>query len=942
MPTQIFIIPPKQTRPHKSLTETNSDRSPQEGKNSQSVPSTPLNEQITSSSENKLSVIKVIPSVRISPPQQIIDSLLDWDDEDRHFGRRPTFIRNRQQQKLFHERLAKIQEGIVQTGNSTISAVVSAPIAELPGGQSTTNATDHTTTTTSIKQEGSLDTGDTQGQTLLHLAAKLGHEEIMRMLISETSHANMLLNARGQTPLLCAIEAGATSTATLLMEQDPLSLTCKDHIGSSVFHYATEQRNDIVLSRAISLLKRLSSSAARVTALQRLVERNSNGKTPFVIAIEKGSLKCIKYILSSKWLHRNVEIADFINSDSLKTTIDKDQLDIASFFVSDTRRFAAIIQIQIDVNGRAYNVLEYAIALKKSEFVRTFISVRIPGDERELYRSYKNFLRHYNVAYSGSSYDQTPVQRMLTMTEMVPLVPLLLEQFVGEDGIDLSVVDDCLRARPSPHRCIFGRSKRFSTSNWLKQHPLSLIAEANHAPVYDHDIVKMCVDLKFQLFGNFLYLLILCAQVFFVCLYTGVALSSPTPPRSYYDAANITCKQLCEGLTLDPIDPLPGNVLLRFLRALLLLCSGIALLKEFIQLLTQREKYFRGFFVNFLELHTYVCAILFAMDLNQCTQRTGLRCKWQWEAGALGMASVWTLLLLVFMNALKIGKYGLLFVSVFLTFLKFCLIYVFIWIGYIIAFHMLFVNKKPQFTSVFYSIPKTLAMLTGEYDFDDLFFPNGKVLQGSEAAMVLYSTFVFTMNIVIMNIMVGLAVSDVKRFRLNAKREHLRARIETCLGLQAKFGLLCETCSRLVLALSKRSFFPRFQNRVTQIHGIKKYYLWKLELRTPRVDLPQSTIVLPYRNSNNQLQSNIQSSRSSKHHSTREFVTCEIGYYRHHIDRAGEPLLQENDHTRLMRKTDELRDVFEKANARVHNELRKLTMSLQSDFDEIKRKLLEG
>jgi len=184
------------------------------------------------------------------------------------------------------------------------------------------------------------------------------------------------------------------------------------------------------------------------------------------------------------------------------------------------------------------------------------------------------------------------------------------------------------------------------------------------------------------------------------------------------------------------------------------LCSGIALLKEFIQLITQREKYFRGFFVNCLELHTYACAILFAMDLNYCTQRTGLRCKWQWEAGALGMASVWTLLLLVFMNALKIGKYGLLFVSVFLTFLKFCLIYVFIWIGYIIAFHMLFVHKKPQFTSIFYSIPKTLAMLTGEYDFDDLFFPNGKVLQGSEAAMVLYSTFVFTMNIVIMNIMV--------------------------------------------------------------------------------------------------------------------------------------------------------------------------------------------
>ena len=43
-----------------------------------------------------------------------------------------------------------------------------------------------------------------------------------------------------------------------------------------------------------------------------------------------------------------------------------------------------------------------------------------------------------------------------------------------------------------------------------------------------------------------------------------------------------------------------------------------------------------------------------------------------------------------------------------------------------------------------------------------------------------------------------------------------------------------------------------------------------------------------------------------------------------------------------MRKTDELRDVFEKANTRIHNELRKLTLSLQSDFDEIKKNLLES
>ena len=265
MPSQIFIIPPKQPRKHRPLAISNSDKSPREENVSQSVPETPIREQTKSSSDNKLSVTKTIPFVRISPPQPIIDGLLDWEDEDRHYGRRPTFIR-RQQQQQFHERLARIQEGVAQQHHSTVSAIVSAPIIELPGGQITSTAIDHTIiTTTAPRREGSMDTGDLQGQTLLHLAAKLGHEEIMRMLINETSHANVLLNTRGQTPLLCAIESGSTSTATLLMEQDPLSLTCKDNIDSSVFHYATEQCNDIVLSRAISLLKRLSSSAARVT-----------------------------------------------------------------------------------------------------------------------------------------------------------------------------------------------------------------------------------------------------------------------------------------------------------------------------------------------------------------------------------------------------------------------------------------------------------------------------------------------------------------------------------------------------------------------------------------------------------------------------------------------------------------------------------------------------
>jgi ankyrin repeat protein len=251
MPTQIFIIPPKSPQVHKPLGTSLSDKCRTERRSSQSEPQTPIGEQTKFSSDHKI-------SKRIKPPELIFDNLSDWEDEDRRFGHRLTSIK-RQRQK-YKEPLPRIREDEPQ--NTTFSAIVSAPIVELPAGLILSNTIDYTTTS---KREESTDLNEIQGQTLLHLAAKLGHEDIMRLLINETSQGNSLLNNRGQTPLLCAIESGSTSTATLLMEQNPLSLTCKDSIGSSAFHYATEQSNDIILSRAISLLKRLSSSAARLT-----------------------------------------------------------------------------------------------------------------------------------------------------------------------------------------------------------------------------------------------------------------------------------------------------------------------------------------------------------------------------------------------------------------------------------------------------------------------------------------------------------------------------------------------------------------------------------------------------------------------------------------------------------------------------------------------------
>ncbi|CAF3350731.1 unnamed protein product, partial [Rotaria sp. Silwood2] len=552
--------------------------------------------------------------------------------------------------------------------------------------------------------------------------------------------------------------------------------------------------------------------------------------------------------------------------------------------------------------------LEYAILLKKKDIVRLFVSVHIPIEQYDFRYEYKQFLKHYNEPFAqenSSHFYQTPIQRMLTTPECVPLVPLILEQFVSDQGIDLSIVDDCLYARPTKTTCIFGRTKHFSTSNWLQQHPLTLIAKADFKDVYDHRLVRLCVDLKFNLFGNFLYFIILCCQSTFVALYTGTVLGSPTPAdqgTNYYQMANYSCFDLCVTLANDPQKPARNSP---------------------------------------------ISAIMYSVDVNECTRETGIRCSVQWMAGGIGLLSVWTSLLLVFMNGVKFGKHGLLFITVYGTFLKFIAVYFLIWIGYILAFYMICKDILAQFHFLNF-IPKLLVMFVGEYDMDALFFPNNSLLPGAEAAIILYSAYIFTMFIVMMNIMGGLAVVDVKEHRLNAKREHLRARIGVVLGFQARLGGFCETIGNIIKRLSKNVRLMNFWEKLT--FTPLTYDLRKLEIRSYLINIPYNlnpsySSTLTSRKKRKPVISHPSVSSSSSSSSTVigifEQIQTETGYYYHQNTTRDDSLFNEEQSTRFLKKIDDVRDTIEESGIRTNNEIRKIALDLQNELEDIKRKLIE-
>ena len=52
---------------------------------------------------------------------------------------------------------------------------------------------------------------------VVHIAAKLpGHEDVIRVLIGESTSMTSITNSNGQIPLLCAIHAGSTLTGKSL------------------------------------------------------------------------------------------------------------------------------------------------------------------------------------------------------------------------------------------------------------------------------------------------------------------------------------------------------------------------------------------------------------------------------------------------------------------------------------------------------------------------------------------------------------------------------------------------------------------------------------------------------------------------------------------------------------------------------------------------------
>nr|CAB3267416.1 ankyrin repeats-like [Phallusia mammillata] len=168
----------------------------------------------------------------------------------------------------------------------------------------------------------------------------------------------------------------------------------------------------------------------------------------------------------------------------------------------------------------------------------------------------------------------------------------------------------------------------------------------------------------------------------------------------------------------------------------------------------------------------------------------GVREDWQWQFGALSIFLSWMVLIMFIRNMPTLGMYVVMFHHVFLTFMKFFVVFGLFILGFALSFHCLLQNQY-AFRVWWNAVIKTSLMMIGEFGFEDIFLAEVAAIEtGADSHTITVSTvnyravsyilfifFLIIMSIIIMNLLVGLAVDDIKGVQENAELESLAMQV---------------------------------------------------------------------------------------------------------------------------------------------------------------------
>eukprot|EP00794_Sanderia_malayensis_P018713 gene18713-20601_t len=203
------------------------------------------------------------------------------------------------------------------------------------------------------------------------------------------------------------------------------------------------------------------------------------------------------------------------------------------------------------------------------------------------------------------------------------------------------------------------------------------------------------------------------------------------------------------------------------LGSIVLAISIIHLIKEFVQVLVRRTAYFKSL-VNYLELLLYSGSIYYILPFLRGKGVTNSL----YEVGIMCIFLSWVNVVFFLERVPMFRIYIVMFLQVSFSILKVCVVFSTIFMGFLLTFYML-LKRQTSFSNVGISAVKTIVMMTGEFDYDNIL--TGKLgkrdvqkfplIAFPTMSYMVFIAFLVFITLAFSNLLIGLAVGDIENIR---------------------------------------------------------------------------------------------------------------------------------------------------------------------------------
>ncbi|XP_069174847.1 transient receptor potential cation channel subfamily A member 1 homolog isoform X4 [Procambarus clarkii] len=660
-----------------------------------------------------------------------------------------------------------------------------------------------------------VDVSDRYDNSPLHAAAKHGYMAIVNKLLEAGSKVDNK-NEDEETAFHVAAEAGQVRVVRELVNRYKFLLSDENEYSNTPLHLACLQGHTDVArtlleagaavdARNSSLWTPLDCASAKghVLCVHLLLDYDSpldpldkTRTTPLQLAAKEGHVAVTRLLLERG---ASLSACDTSGRNALELAISAGKRDVCMAIVKSSEWEAGLRIVRTDDNGR--RVTPFRMLVKKFPDVAEVVLDRctstngMDSDDRKFDISFNfEFVEDTYTCHNGSDTDS-----INSISTFEP--PFDEEGQLAEDAEPYSQ----------------------DTRELKNNHPLMLMVKYKRLNLLAHPVSISLVKHKWMSYGRFVYYLTLGFYMIFLIFLTGYILTArdwtSVADEMNGTAVNTTVliqaakqQQSCEDIRKEV--NLTDGVFVIAGKWVIIVLAALNIMREMFQFYRARLNYIG--LENLIEWCCYITAVLLVWDFTDCPVRQ----DWQWQVGAASIFLAWMNLLLFIRKFPFLGIYVVMFTDIFATFLKFFTVFLLFIVAFALGFYTVLRDQDP-FRTPATSLLKTTVMMIGEMEFDAIFNDeNGQTLKYPEITYILFVAFLVLMSILIMNLLVGLAVDDIKAVQDQAILKRLAMQTQMVLDVEA---LIPETLKRVCIVCKKKVYPNTHYGSFSKLFGDFKF-----------------------------------------------------------------------------------------------------------------------